>query len=35
MAKSKILTAKQELLLAAVKTKIDTNIRAANPNNIL
>lgn len=35
MAKSKILTANEELLLSAVKTKIDTNIKAANPNNIL
>lgn len=35
MAKSKILTASEELLLSAVKTQIDTNIKAAIPNNIL
>lgn len=35
MAKSKILTANEEQLLSVVKSTIDTNIKAANPNNIL
>jgi hypothetical protein len=35
MAKSKILTVKEEQLLFEVKTQIDNNIRSANPNNIL
>lgn len=35
MAKSKILSENEELLLSNVKTQIDNNIRSANPNNIL
>lgn len=35
MAKSKILKGRQHLLLSAVKDKIDSNIKAATPNNIL
>lgn len=35
MAKSKILKGRQHLLLSKVKARIDTNIKAADPNNIL
>lgn len=35
MAKSKILNGKQHLLLSVVKDKIDSNIKAADRNNIL
>ena len=35
MAKSKILNLKEELLLSKIKTQIETNIKAANPKNIL
>lgn len=35
MAKSKILTPNEEQLLSVAKATIDTNIKTANPNNIL